>query len=211
MKKYFFIGLILVISTVGQAQDLGFLYDRSISFSWDVNLPLTNTGFINDVSIKGFRIGYRERITDRFYMGIDVNYAGYSDYAPRQTHYYDGGALTTDYYKYATVYGAMMTSEYLFRVERKVMPFLALGLGASHQSYSVYYNLYSQNDSGWGFLVRPEAGAIVKFGSRGVWGLISSVHFDYSSNKSDAFAYKNFTNLGFRTGLIFWLGSGSPF
>lgn len=205
------IGLMMVTGILADAQDLGFLNDRSISFAWDVNLPMTNADFVNDASFKGFRIGYRERITDQFHMGIDLNYAGYSDYTPRKTYYSAGGAFTSDFYKYATVYGVTLASEYLFRVERKVMPFVALGVGASYQSYNVYYNLYTESDGGWGFLLRPEAGAIVKFGQRGAWGLITSVHFDYCANKSDKFAYKNFTNLGLRTGLIFWLGSGSPF
>jgi hypothetical protein len=206
--------MIVMLVFVGagvHAQDIGFLYDRSISFSWDANLPMTNKDFISKASAKGVRIGYRERINDRFYMGIDVNYAGYSDYTPRQTYYSPSGALTTDFFKYATSYGAVMSGDYLFRPDRKVMPFVGLGIGASYSSFNVYYNLYSETDSGWGFLMRPEAGAIVKFGQRGFWGLITSVHFDYSTVKSDTFAYKNFTSLGLRTGLIFWLGHGSPF
>lgn len=210
MKKYLVI-LALFSNVSAMTQDLGFLYDRSISFSWDVNMPMTNTDFIKSATAKGFRIGYRERITDQFHMGIDVNYAGYSDYAPRQTYYTNGGALTTDFFKYATSGGATLSSEYLFRVDHKVMPFVSLGLGVGYHSFNVYYNLYSANDSGWGFLLRPEAGAIVKFGKQGVWGLITSIHFDYSTVKSDTFAYKNFTNIGLRTGLIFWLGEGSPF
>ncbi len=212
MKRVFAIFLTMSLFGFGvKAQDTALLYDRNISFAWDINLPMTNTDFIKNATSKGLRIGYRERISNGFYMGVDFNYAGYSDYAPRQTYYNETGAVTTDFYKYATTYGATLSGEYQFRADKKVIPFLGLGIGATHHSYKVLYNVFEQSDSGWGFLLRPEAGAIVKFGRKGVWGLITSVHFDYASVNSDKFAYRNFTNLGLRTGLVFWIGSGSPF
>lgn len=211
MKKILAIVSVMMLSTGLKAQDTGMLYDRSLSFALDINLPMTNTDYIKSATAKGLRIGYRERMSDGFYMGVDFNYAGYSDYAPRQTYYNETGAVTTDFYKYASSFGATLSGEYQFRSDKRVMPFVGLGAGVTYNSYKVFYNIFEESDSGWGFLLRPEAGAIVKFGKRGVWGLVSSVHFDYATVKSDKFSYQNFTNLGLRTGLVFWIGSGSPF
>jgi hypothetical protein len=204
MKKFALAFMIFPLVADLAGQDLN-LFRRNFSVSWDVNLPLTNTTYIKNATADGIMIGYRERMSDHFYMGVDLSSAHYSDYSPRQTYYSEMGAFTSDFFKYTSSYGAVLSGNYFFRPDRRLMPFVGLGAGVSYHTFRLYYNIYSQTDSNWGFLMRPEAGAMLKFGKRGIWGLITSVHFDYSSVKNETFGYKNFTSAGFRTGLVFWL------
>ena len=58
--------LIACAATDVMAQEV---FDKFLSFSWDVNIPLSNTNFIKKSSVKGFQVGYREKIGDHFYVG----------------------------------------------------------------------------------------------------------------------------------------------
>lgn len=186
-------------------------FDKFISFSWDVNKPLSNTNYIKKYSVKGFQVGYREKIGDHFYIGGDFSNATYDDYAPRQTYYIDGGAVTTDFYKYVVAYGVTLSGDYFFTPEKRLSPFAGFGVGSNYNSYKLYYNIYSSSDSGWGFLMRPQAGAILKIGKEMSWGVIAAVHYDYSTAMTKDFAYTNFANIGLRVGIVLGMGTGSPF
>ncbi len=208
MRRLMMIILIACAATGVMAQEV---FDKFLSFSWDVNMPLSNTNFIKKSSVKGFQAGYREKIGDHFYVGGDFSNATYDDHAPRQTYYIDGGAITTDFYKYVVTYCATLNGDYYFTPEKRLSPFAGLGIGASYNSYTLYYNIYSSSGNGWGFLARPQAGAILKMGKEMSWGVIAAVHYDYSTTMSKDFAYTDFTNLGLRVGIVLGLGLGSPF
>ena len=187
------------------------VFDRHLSFSWDINSPLSNTNFIKNTSVKGVMVSYRQRINNHLFLGIDLNNVTYHDYSPRQTYFLDGGAVTTSFYKYVVAYDVTLGGDYYFSPEKRLSPFAGLGVGANYNSYKLYYNIYSSEASGWGVLVRPQAGAILKIGEEMSWGVLAAIHYDYSTAASKDFAYTNFTNIGFRVGIVIGVGSGSPF
>jgi hypothetical protein len=193
--------LSICVASVASGQSL---YERYFSISYDVNVPLVNTGYVKDVSTRGFQVGFRQKINEKFYAGLDLNDATYSSHIPRQTYSTDGGALTTDFYNYVYSYGGAIAAEYYFDNEKKIMPFVGIGIGATYNEYTQYYNLFSNSDKKWGMLLRPQAGAIFKLGKFESWGLITAIHLDYSTAKSKDFGYDNFMNVGFRVGLVFF-------
>jgi hypothetical protein len=81
-------------------------------------------------------------------------------------------------------------------------PYVGLGLGVSRQEYVQYYNIYTDGDRSWGFLARPEAGILVRFGSRKSFGAMAALHYDFSTNKSALYAYDNFSSVGFQIGVM---------
>lgn len=180
------------------------IYERYFALSYDVNIPLVNTGYVGNTSTRGFQFGFRQKINEKVFVGLDLNDATYSTHIPRQTYTTDGGALTTDFYNYVYSYGAAVAGEYYFDTEKKIMPFVGIGVGATYNEYTQYYNLFTNTDKKWGLLLRPQAGAIFKLGKFESWGLITAVHLDYSTAKSKDFGYDNFMNLGFRVGLVFF-------
>jgi hypothetical protein len=207
MKKLIiaFVGIVVMTEVNAQFVETTppLTYNRYFSVSYDVNAPLSNTDFAGKVSGRGVQLGYREKINDHFYAGLQLSSATYNDYAPRQTYYSETSAFTTDLYKYVYSYGVTVNGDYYFSPDKRLSPFVGLGIGANYNSYKMFYNIYSSTDSGWGVLVRPEIGALLKLGSRQSWGIVGAVHFDYASTKSDKFDYPNFTNIGLRLGVVF--------
>ena len=128
----------------------------------------------------------------------------YDQYKPTETTETGSGAITTDYFKYVYSYSAAASAQYNFRLgeSETFYPYVGLGLGANSNEYTLYYNIYKDSETKWGFLARPEAGILVKFGQRRSLGAMAAVHYDYSTNKSENFDYDNFSSVGFQVGII---------
>lgn len=197
--KTIFTLIFLMVGAVAIAQPKYFY------FSLDYNTPLSNKSWISKGSAQGVRIGYRAFITDRVSAGVDLGSSSINEYKPTRTIESASGAITTDYFNYIYSYSAVISGQYNFLVGDgdQIFPYGGLGLGANYNEYTQYYNIYTNAETAFGFLVRPEAGILVKFGTRRSLGAMASVHYDYSTNKSAEFGYKNFSTAGFQIGLMF--------
>lgn len=200
MKKFFTIAL-LIVCGAAVAQE------RYFYVALDVNKPMSNTSWINGTSTSGLKAGFRAFLNnnERISLGVDISSQTYDEYKPKRTIEKPGGAVTTDYYNYIYSYSALASGQYYFPLgeERMFLPYAGLGLGANLNEYVKYYNIYSDTDRKWGFVARPEAGILVRFSKRKSIGAIAAVHYDYSTNNSDLFGYKNFSSIGFQLGLMF--------
>ena len=203
MKSKFIFILMFMTATGVEAQSI---YDNYISVSWDYNIPLSNSSFVGKGTGLGFQLGMRKKI-NRFYVGFDANYAGYSDYSARQTTYADNSASTTDVHKYVYSYGFTLNTDYVFRPFKKLMPFVGLGLGVNSNTYKMFYNIYSNTDNSLGVLVRPQAGALLKLGKDSGVAITGVIHYDYSSASSPVLNYSSFSSIGFRLGVAFNIAS----
>jgi hypothetical protein len=192
--------VLLLLAGVAHAQN-NYFY-----INWDINTPLTNTDWVKGTSSSGARIGYRAFIQEdsRLSLGIDVNYATFDTYKPKETFVSKGGAITTDYFNYIYQYGITASAQYYFPLGdgEQFFPYAGLGLGANHHEYTQYYNIYSNSEKKWGFLARPEAGMLIRFNKNRGLGAMAAVHYDYSQNKSESFNYKSFSSFGFQIGIM---------
>jgi opacity protein-like surface antigen len=182
----------------------GQAFEKYFHISYDVNQPLSNTDFIGNTAKKGFMIGFRQALDEHLLVGADLNYSTYKDYTPRETYQTSSGAFTTDFFRYAYVYGLTLSGDYLFAPDKKLQPYLGLGIGASYIDYTSYYNVFSSRDPRWGVLLRPEGGLLLQMGKYSTWGIQAGVHFDYSTARSKDNGYNNFMNAGFHIGLVFF-------
>ncbi len=198
--KTIFLILFLCSSLITLAQE-NYFY-----FTWDVNKPMSNTEWVDNASTRGAKIGYRMFIgRERMFSGgIDFNWGQFDEYKPTQTFENPTGAITTDYFNYVRQYGLTISGQYYFPIDEKerFFPYVGLGVGANRNEYLVYYNIYRDDDKAFGFLARPEAGILVRLGSRRKMGIMAAVHYDYSTNKSEANNYSNFSTIGFQLGIM---------
>jgi hypothetical protein len=199
MKKLLFLFLVLTSGISSLAQQ-NYFY-----LAWDYNIPMSNKNWLDSGSPNGGAAGYRFFISDeQLSVGLDINWATYDQYESTQTFQQTSGAITTDYFKYIYNYGAVVSGQYYFPAgdSELFFPYAGLGLGASLNEYTLYYNIYTDSYRNWGFLARPEAGVVVKFGKYRSLGAIAAVHYDYSTNKQAQFNYSNFSALGFKIGIV---------
>ena len=180
-------------------------FDKFFFLSWDNNTPLSNKDFISQSSSLGTKFGFRKRINeeDKLWVGGDFGWAVYKQYVPTNTYTSGTQSITTDLYNYAYNYSLSANIDYFFLPMEKIfLPYAGLGIGAAYDKFAQYYNVYGSSGTSWGFLVRPEAGILIGFKENSPWRIKAAYHYDYASNTSTDFGYKNFTNMGFQVGLV---------
>jgi hypothetical protein len=198
MKKLFIVLLTCITCSA-------FCQEKYFYVNLDVNKPLSNTSWVSNTSARGIRAGYRVFINRQFSAGIDISWTAFDQYIPTETYVNGPTSITTDYFRYIYSYSAALSGQYNFDVGSgdKFFPYAGLGLGAMNNDFVLYYNAYQDAERSWGFLARPEAGVLVKFGSRRSIGAMAAIHYDYSTSKSKRFDYSNFSAVGFQIGLMF--------
>ena len=200
------IKLILVLVAMATAPSMA--QESYIYFSWDYTVPLSNTNWIGGGTARGAKVGFRKFIGQerRFSAGIDFNWNYLEEYKPTETIQNGNGAITTDYFNDIFSIAAVASGQYYFPLGDKehFFPYAGLGLGANRNRYSVSYNIYQDSEDQYGFLVRPEAGILVRFGGRRRWGAMAAVHYDFSTNKSTTYDYSNYSVVGFQLGVMIW-------
>jgi len=199
MKKIVGFIVLLTLTMQAMAQDYqGYYYG-----TFDFNQPLSNTQWNNATSVFGIKAGYQHMLSDRFSVGGDLNWGSYKQYKPTETTVTPGGAITSDYFHYVYAYGLTVSGAYYLPVDGKlVRPYAGVGLGAAYNKYTTFYNIYTDQTASWGFLVRPEAGIMLRFNENRSFGLTAGVHYDISTAQQKAIGYSNFSNVGINIGII---------
>jgi len=192
--------LLVFVGVFGNAQAQYF--DKTYSLALDVSAPLSNTNYVNEISARGFRFGYREMISERVFGGIDLNNNTYTRHKPRRTYTNGSSAITTDLFNYAYVYGLTLSGDYFFKTEQRFMPYAGLGVGASYISYRQFFNVYSNQGDSWGVLVKPHGGFIYRLKEDSGWAFQVALHYDYSSAKSEELGLDAFNSIGIQVGVI---------
>lgn len=178
--------------------------EKYIYLSLDATKPMSNTAWIDDITVAAGKLGYRGFIRPNFSAGLDLGWANFDQYEPTSTKQNPTGAITTDYFHYIYSYSGVVSGQYYFKAEDedRFFPYAGLGLGANTNEYVLYYNIYEDTERSWGFLARPEVGILFRFTERSSLGILAALHYDYSTNKSEKFNYNNFSSVGFQLGLI---------
>lgn len=182
---------------------LGQYYDKTYSIALDINVPLSNTDYVNQISARGVKLGYREMINERFFAGLDLSSSSYTLHKPRRTYTNGTSAITTDLFNYQYTYGIAAAGEYYFKIDQRIMPYAGFGLGASYIKYAQFYNVYTNQSDSWGVLLRPHAGVQIRWKDDSKWALQTAIHYDYSSAKSKDFELGSFNSMGIQVGLVF--------
>ncbi len=189
-----------IVGLSGVAQ--GQYFDKTYSLAWDISVPLSNTNYVNNLSARGFRFGYREMINEKVFGGIDFSNTTYTRHKPRQTYTNGTSAITTDLFNYAYVYGLTLSGDYFFKTEQQFMPYAGFGIGASYISYRQFFNVYSNQGDSWGVLVKPHAGILYRLKENSGWAFQAAIHYDYSSAKSEDLGLDAFNSMGIQVGII---------
>jgi hypothetical protein len=192
----------MVFGATAQSNHPPVFSDEMVNFAWDVNVPVNNN-FTNKTSLDGFKLEFRKMVKPDLSVGLEINWAAYDQYTPRKTYQIPNGAITTDFYSYLYTFPLALNVHHYFHVSNIISPYAGIALGATYCEEKLYYNTYVSSDYNWGFLIRPELGAIVKFSENSPAGLLLGVRYSYSTNKQKDFNIDGIQSLGFQLGIVF--------
>jgi hypothetical protein len=194
--------LMASVSSFAQNDNQRPLFKQMGFLSWDVNIPVDND-FVSSTSYKGGSFGFRKMLKNgKVSVGGDISWNTFQEYADRKTYQLENnGAVTTDFVKYIYTLPLSLNSHYYFTSEKLINPYIGIGIGATYASEELYYNTYVTEDDQWGFLVRPEVGAIIKFQPYSGWGIILGGRYNYSTNEQTDFDIKSLQSLELQLGI----------
>lgn len=195
MKKLITTSAFLLSSIVIFAQS------NLLAGTWNINLP-ANSDYLTKTSFSGGKIDYRHFINhSKFSFGVSLDWASYEQYFPRQTFVKpDGnGAITSDFVAQVYQVPIVGTFDYYFKGGKMVKPYVGIGLGASYMEQSLYYNVYVSDNDNWGFVARPELGAIIKFDES--WGALIGANYSIATNSTELLNKSSINSFGFNIGL----------
>jgi hypothetical protein len=202
MKTKIYIIAIFSIFSASLAQAQTY-YNNLFGLSWEIGLPMTNNNFLSKTSTAGGKVEYRHFINEKFSIGGFFNWRSYYEYFPTDTYENPEKtqAITTDMYRYIYNLPFGVSGHYYFKGGKMVKPFAGLALGTQYSEQTIYYNIFYTEETNWGFLVRPELGAIIKFNDE--WGALVGASYAYSSNQAVKFGIRGLADLNFQIGLVF--------
>src|SRR6185436_16063397 len=182
MKKLIIItSLIFLFSTAGLAQKNAF------GFSWEINMP-SNNGYLTKTSYAGGKVEYRHLLKHKNdSVGLAINWATYEQHIPRQTFQSSDGnsAVTSDFVAQVYQLPFTATAHYYFQEGKPLRPYVGIALGGQYMEQSLYYNVYISENKNWGFVARPELGAIYKPKNARTWGILGALNYSYATNTTD--------------------------
>jgi hypothetical protein len=141
-------------------------------------------------------------LNEKFSLGVDLNWSTYSEYHPKETISSGSGAITTDYFNYVYAYGGVISGRYYHTFDHTFNPYFGFGLGVGYNKYTIYYNVYGNQDKSVGFLLRPEAGMLIRFSKKRALSGLVGLHYDYSTAGNKENGYSNFSNVGINLGIV---------
>ena len=195
--------LLMVLIGVGIHSARAQYFDKYYGVGPAVSVPLSNRSYIDNVSTRAGRFFYRELINEHVAAGIDVSFAGYNDYIPPAVYQSQNQAIFTDFYNYTDHAGLALAGEYLFRPDKKLIPYVGLAGGASYTRLRLYYNIYSNKDTKWSGMIRPYGGAMVRFGTKTSWGAFAHASFEHALLNAPDYDYKGLSALAFQIGFVY--------
>jgi outer membrane protein W len=164
---------------------------------------MNNKDFVGVTSANGFKIESRHFLNENISVGGEISWNSLYEYTPTQTYQIENGAVTTDLFKYMYNVPFVMNAHYYFGSNSIVMPYAGLAAGGMYSEQYLYLNIHEITGKNWGFVVRPEAGAIIKFGSDSNMAALLGIRYNYATNHESKFNIRSIQTLGFQLGLAF--------
>jgi len=201
MKSLKIILAICVLGVMNGYSQSHMNYHSMIAGSWEIAFPTGNHDFLTKTSLAGGRIEYRRFINGQFSAGLAFSWNSFDEYFNTQTYKTAGGSVvTTDMVR--QIYTAPITAIFHYYPQlgpKMIKPYVGVGLGAQYSEQNIFFNIYQVGDDNWGFVVRPEIGAVVMFTEN--WGALVTFSYNYSTNKNEGFGVKSLQQFGINIGI----------
>ena len=200
MLRKIFLSILIILTFFIELNAQHSSFQQMVAIAWDVNIPINNK-LIDATSYKGFKFEIRKMVKTNLSVGFEVGSTVFDQYIPRKTYQVQNGAVTTDMYGYIYSLPMALNVHHYFSVSKTVMPYIGIALGANYSEQKLYYNTYVSSSDNWGFLVRPEVGAIIKF--QDDIGVLVGARYNYSTNSEQSFQMNSIQSLSFQLGFVF--------
>ncbi len=192
-------GVIACLNITAKAQNDWFLKNM-MTLNWQIATPV-NSNYLTKTSFAGGRFEFRHFVKKNLSVGADIDWNSFEQYiAPTVYEKPDGSqAMYTDMVRQVYNLPLAANVHYYFDGGAKVKPYIGIGLGGQYSEQSAYYNIFVSESNNWGFVVRPEVGALFRLGNYA--GLHANVGYNYATNKNEDFNINSLKHVYYSIGM----------
>jgi outer membrane protein W len=187
----------LTLGAVAQSQDW---YQKNImTLNWQFATPI-NSNYLTNTSWVGGNFEFRHFVNKKISIGAGLSWNSFEEYfGPRLYEKPDGSqAFYTDMVRQVYTLPLYANAHYYFDAGEKFKPYAGIGLGGQYSEQSAYYNIFVSESENWGFVARPEIGALYKLGRYA--GIHANIGYSYSTNENPDFSIDNFKHIYYSVG-----------
>jgi len=168
--------------------DSYYLQNTLFSINYNISLPVGDlVDYISDPGFTGFDAELKGFLTENIAVGGKIGVISFYEKYPRDTYYFESGALTTTIFNYYYTVPMHVVADYFFIPKSFIQPYAGLGVGINYNERRTEIGFYSLTDNSWNFALSPEAGVIVPFGKFSEWGLSVKARYNYQVYNRDRF------------------------
>lgn len=186
---------IVVIAAICLTQCLQAQESLMFKMNYSIGVPLSQTSYLKEASYRGFGLGFGKIFNTNVSLSLDATWNHFYQYEPRQTYYFEGGAITTDLYKYRQQVPIVLTMNYIFLRDLRFKVYAGMGLGLNYVQDKIFFNAYNVSDENFGFNMQPKAGATFAIDEYERFHLFTECSFNYSTNRSEDLKYNSLSGL----------------
>lgn len=197
MKRFLIIIAICFSQTLVAQESLVFKANYSIG------IPLSQTSYLKNASYRGFGLGFGKIFATNFSLSLEASWNHFYQYEPRTTYYFEGGAITTDLYKYRQQVPVILNMNYFFFREMRLKLYAGLGVGINYIQDKILFNAYEFGDEHFGFNLQPKVGTAFALDGNERLHLFAACAYNFSTNKSETFEYKSSSSMLIEIGTYF--------
>ncbi|MFL5739803.1 MAG: OmpW family outer membrane protein [Flavisolibacter sp.] len=178
--------------------------DRDLSaFTWEIGVPASNK-YLDKVSYSGWRFEYRKGIKSNLSVGIAMSWNSFNEYVPTKTYMSANQtkAITSDMIRQVYSLPITLIAHYYANTNSKmVQPYFGIGLGAQYLQNNSYLNIYTFQETNWGFVARPEVGSLFTFSKNSPVKALLALGLNVSTNKNEFFDLKGWDYVSINVGI----------
>jgi len=194
MKRIIF----LAIFTAFYSGTCVFGQDKShFAIQYDMGFGTGDLGdFISKPSFRGASAQYRLAINDNILVGVDAAWNIFYEKKDFDTYTQGSQTISGIQYRYQNEIPVLIAADYLITTDKKIQPYVGLGIGTMYTERAVDMNLYRFELSPWHFAMKPEVGILYEISNKTSLKLAGKYYYGFETDDLDSQGY--FTvSLGF--------------
>lgn len=157
-----------------------------IMANYQMSVPIGQTkDFISNMSFGGVNLSWEYFVTHNLTVGASFTYNNYNRKVGQRIYMPTPDmAMNAAQYRYTQVFPLKATVKAYFNPDSFAKVYAGLGIGALSAGQHIVIQDLGEWHNSWGFLIAPEVGVLVPFGSNANYGLNVNIGYNYSTNKT---------------------------
>ncbi|MCB0478943.1 MAG: outer membrane beta-barrel protein [Crocinitomicaceae bacterium] len=190
MKKLMY--FVILVAGISLMPSKSMAQGSYVSFGYRMAFPMASfRDYIKTTSFRGVQFDYKYFVNDNLAVGFQYHWNGFYENKPRQTYFFDGGAVTAEQYNFSYASNLLIGADYYISTKNIVKPFFGFRGGMGYLELDRFVGAAQFQETVWRFSYSATAGALFQipntslaFTLEGSWNQVvyDNLHYKHMSS-----------------------------